>query len=185
MSLLLLVEGQSDRDVLPILVRKMLPSTRVRAIWEKRGNLMNPEKVKACIRAEKSKGTRFTKIFICVDSECTPVTVTQGTVTEREAQLAGLRPPPRYIVVDHSLEGWLLKDLGALQKVLGRKVVLPKGRASYHCRPHTCLAELFGRCHKDFLKTTHNPLIAQVADPERIAESSPTFAAFKRLVEDP
>ena len=84
-----------------------------------------------------------------------------------------------YIVVDHSLEGWLACDADALRKVLGRQAVLSiKGNPEDHQRPAELMHRIFRDNRKGFVKTVHNEKIAEFVKPQNILEKSPTFRRF-------
>ena len=63
-----------------------------------------------------------------------------------------------YIVVDHSLEGWLACDEQALRAVLGRSArIRIRGNPEDDPRPARLLERIFRANKKDFVKTVHNP----------------------------
>lgn len=190
MSLLLLTEGKGEALALRVLARKLIPASQaIHTIYLPKGNLLSsPKKVAARIRAERSKGAHTTKVLICVDSECTPVEETQHLVKQNEKEIAKLLPWAipvlRYVIVDHSLEGWLLGDLGALERVLG-SAVDPQAVAPRDCRPEKTMRQLFARQGKEFIKMRDNPRIAEAARPAELAKGSPTFRLFRRVISDP
>lgn len=123
-----------------------------------------------------------TKVLICIDSECTDVNKTsrQAQDTERQLTRALKTPLVKYVVVDHSLEGWLLRDLKAVKSILGTGAKL-KGlpNPEDECRPAELMRRLFHIYGKqDFRKTVHNKEIAKQIDVRLLESRSATFRKF-------
>lgn len=126
--------------------------------------------------------SRLTRIFIFRDSEgIDPAETFKRTRRpERKLNSTFTRPPIKYVIVDHSLEGWLACDQSAVLQVVGgsRQLYLINDPEA-HPRPARLLDRLFRANGKEFRKTTHNQAIAALVDPKVIMRKSPTF---KRLV---
>ena len=185
MSLGLLVEGKSDKDAIPKLIRKFLdPSPRIIPRTIHRGEMFNSKKVRPHLEALLKQHQDVEKIIICVDSECTDPEEIREEVSKVERELEGTDLVVKYAVVVHALEGWLATDSRALGRVLGRQVSMERNLEDV-CKPDEFLAGLFSRYGKDFQKTRHDPLIAGYADPKRMARLSPSFQRFCETLGDP
>ena len=182
MSLGIFVVGPSDRQVIPVLLGK-LGQTGIHVRLAEQDEMLNVDAMLKHIDALKRLHRDFSRILIFLDSECTDPAVTQQRTSKAEQEFVrrGITPPVTYIVVDHSLEGWLCCDINALEHVLGKDARISfRGNPENECRPAQLLDRLFeanrkGRKGK-FRKTVHNLQIAEQADPAAIAEKSPTFA---------
>lgn len=122
------------------------------------------------------------------DSECTDPEywIAKAKVVEKEFEQLGLKPPVRYVIVDHSLEGWLACDKSALRSVIGPYAKIPNRlNPAYACRPAEAMKKLFqhNKVRAPFNKVIHNPLMAESADPKVIAKESPTFAYLVDLLQ--
>lgn len=114
--------------------------------------------------------------------------MTLRRVTQLEKQVQGVvkrRVSAKYVVVDHSLEGWLLSDRNAVRKVLGPRASLPRyGNPENECRPAELLQGIFRKNNRDYIKTRDAPRLAKEASPNSILKTSSTFRAFcESLVE--
>ncbi len=72
MSIGLFVEGKSDKDTIPRLIRRFLdapPKIITRTIH--RGEMFKSEKVKPYLEALLKQHQDVEKVIVCVDSECT------------------------------------------------------------------------------------------------------------------
>jgi len=185
MSLGLFVEGKSDKDSIPQLIRKLLdPSPGIVPRTIHRGEMFNPQKVKPYLEALLKQHQDIEKVIVCVDSECTNPEEIREEASKAERTLDEMGFQVKYAVAVHALEGWLAADSRALERVLGRQVQINRNLEEV-CRPAEFLAGIFAQHGKDFRKTRHDPLIARHADPNKIAERSPSFRRFCELVRDP
>jgi len=189
MSIGLFVEGKSDKDTIPKLIRKFLdtsPKIIPRRIH--RGEMFKSEKVKLYLEALLEQHPDVAKVIVCVDSHCTDPAETRGELSKIERELNKMDLPvvPRYAVVVHSLEGWLAADTEALECVLGKGAhVRIEEDLEEVCEPAELLGDIFAQHGKKFLKTMHDPMIAEHADPRRIAKRNSSFQRFLELVKDP
>lgn len=89
------------------------------------------------------------------DSECTDPDywIAKTKKLENEFVKGGYKPPVRYVIVGHSLEGWLACDGSALQAVLGAPV-RPNAALSIaqSCRPAQAMKQFFRHNGKIFNK---------------------------------
>ncbi len=191
MSVLLLVEGQSDRAALPILARRLAGAgVGVSALPVGRGDMFSADKVAVHIRLAVGRQRRstFWKAVLCIDSECTEIDETKGridsVVADVDRRIRGVSV--RAVVVDHSLEGWLLQDRSALAQYLG----VPPTRLRYRdpeteCRPAESMRKVFRRSRKrrnSFTKTGDLPSLAELIDTQQLARLSPTFRDFRHAI---
>lgn len=186
MSIGLFVEGKSDKDTIPALIRNFLdPSPRIICRRIPRGDMFNSEKIKAYLVPLLKQHPDVTKVVVCADSECTdPAEIEEKTARiEHELERQGLAIVPRYAVVVHALEGWLAADSKALERVLGTQVRVERSLEEV-CKPAELLRDIFAQHGKSFQKTRHDPQIARYADPEEIAQRSPSFRQFCQMVKD-
>ncbi|MFQ5811628.1 MAG: DUF4276 family protein [Anaerolineae bacterium] len=188
MSIGLFVEGKSDKDTIPKLIRKFLDTPpRIIPRTIHRGEMLKSEKVKPYLEALLKQHQDVEKVIVCVDSECTDPEEIWEEVSkvERELSRMGLPVVPRYVVVVHALEGWLAADPEAVRQVLGRGAeVRIDQNLEEICRPAELLEDIFAQHGKSFQKTRHDPQIARHADPAEIARHSSSFRRFCQLVKD-
>jgi len=188
MSIALFVEGKSDKDTVPELIRKLLDiPCKIITRTIRRGEMFRSEKVRPYVEALLKQHQDVEKVIICVDSECTDPAEIQGEVSkvERELSRMGLPVVPRYVVVVHALEGWLAADPEAVRQVLGRGAeVRIDQNLEEICRPAELLEDIFARHGKSFQKARHDPQIARYADPVEIAQHSSSFRRFCQLVKN-
>ena len=183
MTLGIFVEGPSDKTTIPILIRKLGYRAGIHSRVVRQGDMLNVREMSNQIAALRASQGRLRRILVFKDSEGVDALETLRTSQSIEAQLNRLTVgiPVEYIVVDHSLEGWLACDLEALRAVLGRGALIRlRGNPENDLRPAKVLERLFSRNGKSFVKTVHNPKIAQHVMPGNIAKKSPTF---RRLAE--
>jgi hypothetical protein len=182
---LLLVEGPSDEKVLPILARRLRSGVRFTAKAVGKGDLLSAQKVEVHIRFATAHQRGIDKAVLCIDSECTPTEETRARL-DAVAREVGTRFPSiaiRGVVVDHSLEGWLLCDRQALAQFLGQaEQRLRYGNAENECRPAALMGRLFKQARRDFVKTDVLPRLAEIVDAQRISQGSPTFETFRRIL---
>lgn len=180
LSLGLFVVGQSDRDVIPLLIRKLGYRGGIRDRIIEQGEAFDAEAVSTHIRALLASHPDISKIIVCVDSECTDIEQSRkGAIsTERNLVKSRAHPPVKYVIVDHSLEGWLLQDLDAVGSVLGTRAKLSlSGNPEDECRPAELLRKLFRTySSQSFKKTVHNKKIASEMNIKVLQSRSPTFA---------
>ena len=187
MSLGIFVVGPSDKQVIPVLLRK-LGQRAIHVRLAEQDEMLDAEAMLKHIDALKSLQRRLSRILIFLDSECTDPEKTRqrASVPEQEFERLGLRPPVNYIVVDHSLEGWLCSDIDAVRSVLGRGAqVHIRGNPENNCRPAQLLERIFRANDRDFRKTVHNLKIAEKANPSVITQRSPTFAHLVQALRHP
>lgn len=185
--ILLLVEGPSDRDALPILARKIAGHS-LKALPVGKGDLFQPGKLEIHVQFARHQHPSISKVFLCVDSECTPIEDTQHRTRSLEATLAHEFPSLaiRYIIVDHSLEGWFMVDRGALRKVLGKESWLPKKISSFKgCRPARDMERIFHRNKRDFIKKRDDKRLAEEINIGHVRRMCETFQYFAQTVSDP
>ena len=188
MSLGLFVEGRSDKEAIPILIRKVLEpqGSPVKLICRNlrgKGDILKTKKIKGHLEALLEQDPEIAKVIVCVDSNCDPAGTQEKAVKiERELNEMGL--PVRYAVVVHALEGWLAADSKALAQVLGRRVQIKRNPEEI-CKPAELLEDIFARHGKNFQKVRHDSKIAEHASPRRIAERNSSFQRFLELVKDP
>ncbi len=145
------------------------------------GDMTNADKVGALIRSYCASHRDASKVLVCRDSECTPIEETKSACSTVEDALARRMPVPvSYIVVDHSIEGWLMSDPVAISRVLGTRV--PPEKLRVDCRPAEKLNRLFRANGRSFAKSQHNRQLAEAADVETISHHSPTFREFQRAL---
>ena len=123
-------------------------------------------------------------VLVLRDSEGVAPEETYDLMRPTERQLRGQFPDVglNYVVVDHSIEGWLLCDPGALREVLGAqaRINIP-GNPDQHPRPAELMKGIFRENGKDFRKTRDNPKIAEAARVDEIRTCSQTFAKLAGL----
>jgi hypothetical protein len=183
LSLATFVEGQSDKLSIPILLRKLTPIRILTPHIISAGDMLDIEEMSRHIRFLRSQKIKMVIIFR--DSECTDPAywIAKTKMLEQQFVKRGHKMPVRYVIVDHSLEGWLACDGTALQAVLGTHI-RPNATLSITraCRPAQAMKQLFKRNGKSFNKVTHNPKIAENVKPEVLIGKSPTFAYLVKLV---
>lgn len=185
MTVLLLVEGQSDKQALPVLARKLVSGVRFTAIPVGKGDLLSAQKVEVHINYAVARQRGIDKAVLCIDSECTDINETRARLDAVVREVAGRlsQIAVRAVVVDHSLEGWLLADRQALAQFLGiREEQLRYGDPENECRPANVMERIFHRARRDFVKTDALPALAGMMDAGRLAQRSPTFEAFRRAL---
>lgn len=188
MSIGLFVEGKSDKDTIPKLIRKLFdtpPKIIPRTIH--RGEMFKSEKVRPYLEALLKQHQDVEKVIVCVDSECTDPAEIQREVSKVERELSEMDLPvvPQYAVIVHALEGWLAADSGALRQILGRGAeVRIEQNLEEICRPAELLEGIFAQHGKNFLKFRDDPRLAEHVNPKEIAKHSYSFHRFCQLVRD-
>ena len=178
MTLGVFVEGQSDRTTIPILIRKIGYQAGIHRRVVRQGDMLDLTEMSNQINSLLRTQSRVRRILVMIDSEGEDPSSTERRTTNisRELNRVARPVPVDYIVVDHSLEGWLACDVEALRAVLGRNArVRIRGNPENNLRPATVLERVFRDNGRDFRKTVHNPRIAELVTIQTIAEKSPTF----------
>lgn len=182
MTLGVFVEGQSDRRTIPVLIRKVGYDAGIRVRVVRQGDMLNLGEMSAQVTTLISTQSRLNRVLVFTDSEGVDPDETLRSTESIATRLSQVRAhvPVSYIVVDHSIEGWLACDIGALRAVLGANArIRISGNPEDHPRPARLMAQIFRANGQDFKKTVHNPKIAEHVTPRNISEKSPTF---RRLV---
>ncbi|MBI4340186.1 MAG: DUF4276 family protein [Chloroflexi bacterium] len=185
MSLGVMVVGQSERDSIPIILRKLGRSEKIHMRLVPQGEMLDTENISKYIVALLAQDGKTSRILLFLDAESLDPRLLQRQCLQKENELSkiGIRVPVNYIVVDHSLEGWLACDHLAVQSVIGRGAQIKyTGNPEDHPKPAQLLRRWFRAYHKEFSKTTHDPLIAKLVDPAIIAGKSPTFAYLVNIL---
>lgn len=184
MSLGLFVEGQSDHDTLPILIRKIGYPGAVKCRVVDRGSMLSGDRMEPYVRSLLKQHPDLKCILICVDGEeSTPDQLPRRVAQPQRHLNRGSAVAVRYAIVDRALEGWLACDEEALRNVLGpRARVNVRGNPEDYPRPAELLHRVFRENQRRFIKTRHDPQIAEQVTAHVIASRSPTFAAFMRIV---
>lgn len=188
MSLGLYVEGRSDRDTIPILIKRLGYRSRIIAKSISQSELMIGDKMARHLSELLRVHSDVELVIICVDSERIDPSVTKRRSLPVEQRLnRESSVPVRYAVVDHALEGWLACDEEALRSVLGgsRARINIGGNPEDHPTPADLLERVFRENRRRFRKTRHDPEIAERASVERIAVRSPTFRRFAEILGHP
>ena len=191
MSLGLLVEGESDRAAIPILVRRLGYRHSVRASIAPRGDMLKFDKIRQSVISLIRRRSDIDLVVVCIDAETSDpnsfLAQEAMPVQRRLNRDRAIHVPVRYAVVDHALEGWLACDEDALRSVLGggRARINIQGNPDRHPNPALILDRVFMQNNRDFRKTLDNPKIAQAATPQNIAAKSPTFRRFAQLIGHP
>ena len=176
------VEGPSDRSTIPILICKLGYRSGVHARWV-RGAMLGVSEMSNQVSALLATQPGTDRILIFIDSEgVDPARTLERTHSvSNELNRIASSVPVSYIVVDHSLEGWLACEVDAVKAVLGRNATVRiRGNPEDNPRPAKVLERVFRSNGKTFKKTVDNPKIAHQVNPEVIAQKSPTF---RRLVD--
>jgi hypothetical protein len=187
LSLGIFVEGPSDRDSIPILLRK-LGQRAVHARVTGRGDMLDVATMHRHVQALRATHRGVRRVLVFLDSEGVDpeVTLREAEGPRRELLGALRRVDLDYVVVDHSLEGWLACDEEAVRSVLGRNARLrTRVNPEDHPRPAQLMEGLFRANGKQFRKTVHNRLLAERADTTVIADRSATFRRLVDLLRGP
>ena len=146
MTLGIFVEGPSDLRAIPVLIRKLGYQSRVHGRTVGQGAMLQVDKMSRHISALKSTAGRLSQILVFMDSEGVEPSETLRSTKSASKELNRLTGdvPVDYIVVDHSLEGWLACDIEALRAVLGRNArIRITGNPEDHPRPAQLLVRVF------------------------------------------
>ena len=177
------VEGPSDREPHKHLLRKLgHPSIQTRVVPQ--GNMLDTDTMQRHVQAVLHLHPEISHVLVLRDSEGVAQKETRASMRPAE-RILRVRFPDlgiNYVVVDHSIEGWLLCDQEALKAVLGpRARINVPGNPDQHPRPAELMKRIFRENDKEFRKTTHNRLIAEAARVEEIRKCSRTFAKLAGL----
>ena len=183
----LIVEGQSDRDTIPILARRLGYDARIRPRVVSRGDMLAQRAISRYLTKFLRDFRDVTLVIICLDAEReNPAQVFARTRQVERRLNESLPVPVRYAIVDHALEGWLACDENALRSVLGpRARINIRGNPENHPSPADILNRIFRDNRRKFRKTQDDPKIAQAITPQNIAVKSPTFQRFAQLLGHP
>ena len=188
MSLGLLVEGQSDRDTIPILAKRLGYDARIRARVVSRGQMLASNAISRYLTKFLGESRDVNRVIICLDAEREDPAHVLASTRQIERRLNEmLHVRVNYAIVDHALEGWLACDEKALRDVLGgsRARVNISVNPEDHHTPADLLVQVFRDNRRKFRKTRDNCRIAMHASPERIASRSPTFRKFAEILGHP
>ena len=183
----LIVEGQSDRDTIPILARRLGYVARIRPRVVSRGDMLAHRAISRYLTKFLRDFRDVDLVIICLDAERENPAQVLARARQVERRLNATLPVPvRYAIVDHALEGWLACDENALRSVLGpRARINIRGNPEDHPAPADMLNRVFRDNRRKFRKTQDDPKIAQAATPQNIAAKSPTFRRFAQLIGHP
>lgn len=126
MTLAIFVEGPSDKDAIPVLLSKFRrPSRHVRIVGS--DEMLDAAAMERHIAVLMSQHRDVSAVLVFRDSEGTDP---EQTLLACAKPLARLRERFRrlfieYIVVDHSIEGWLGADQTAVKAVIGQDARFP------------------------------------------------------------
>ena len=182
-ALAIFVEGPSDRESHKHLLRK-LGHTSIQDRVVPQGDMLNTGTMQRHIQAVLLLHQDISHVLVLRDSEGVAPEETRDWMRPAETELKRRFPGLGidYVVVDHSIEGWLLCDAEALKAVLGARARIDvPGNPDQHLRPAELLKDVFRANGKKFRKTIHNPLIAEAARVEEIRRRSQTFAELAGL----
>jgi hypothetical protein len=184
-SLGVLVVGQSERKAIPILLKKLGRTEKIHVRIVSQGEMLDSENIYNHINSLHYQDRRLMRVLIFLDAESSDPSSLQAqcSLKERELLQYDLRVQINYVVVDHSLEGWLACDYQAVQRVIGPgSRIKYRGNPEDHAKPAELLRQWFRAYGKDFRKTTHDPLLAEHADLGVIARKSPTFVYLRNTL---
>ena len=182
-ALAIFVEGKSDRESHKHLLRK-LGNASIRDHVVDQGDMLNVREMQNQIQAVLRLHPEISHVLVLRDSEGVAPEKTRDWMRPAERDLKARFPGLGidYVVVDHSIEGWLLCDAEALKSVLGAgaRINVP-GNPDQHLKPAELMKYVFRANRKEFRKTRHNAAIAEAADVETIKKCSKTFAKLAAL----
>ena len=184
MSLGIFVEGPSDKQTIPILIQKLDYRASIHTRIVPQGNMLNVSRMSKHISALIRDQAPLQRIVVFIDSEGVAPEQTMRRTQPTSRQLnRESRVPVEYVVVDHSIEGWLACDTDALRHVLGPTArIRIRGNPEENLRPARLLDRVFRDNGKDFVKTIHNKRIAEHVEAPNILVKSPTFGYLRNLL---
>jgi len=176
-SLGIFVEGESDRQTIPILIKKLGYSSAIKSRVVTQGTMLDASKMLRHVEPLLAGQSRISRIIVFRDSEgVDPKATLRRTKPVSKALSAACSVPVSYVVVDHSLEGWLACDIDALKAVLGGDAKLRiEGNPEDNLTPAKLMARIFKKNGQTYKKTVHAAKIAEAVTPRNISEKSPTF----------
>ena len=177
------VEGPSDQKPHKHFLRE-LGHTSIQARLVPQGDMLNADTMRRYIRALLVQHQEISHVLVLRDSEGVAPEKTHEWMRPVERGLRQQFPDLGidYVVVDHSIEGWLLCDAEALRAVLGpRARINVPGNPDQNPRPANLLKRIFKDNGKKFDKIRDNAAIAEAADVETIKKCSQTFARLAAL----
>ena len=181
------VEGTSDLQTIPKLIRRLGYRGGIRG-HSVRGDMLSVREMSNQIMALLSRRGRVSRVLIFIDSEgADPNQTLRGTerALPQLRRVAG-RVPVDYVVVDHSIEGWLACDTDALRAVLGQDARINiQGNPEDQPRPARSLERVFRDNGVEFKKTVHNEMIAKRVTARNILQKSPTFVRLASILGAP
>lgn len=182
-ALAIFVEGPSDREPHKYLLGK-LGHASIHDYVVRQGDMLNVREMQNQIEAVLVRHPKIRHVLVLRDLEGVAQEKTYELMRQAERELREQFPSLGidYVVVDHSIEGWLLCDTEALREVLGprARINVPPNPDQYP-RPAELIERIFKANGKTFLKTRDNPRIAKAARVEEIRERSRTFAVLAGL----
>ncbi len=190
LKIALLVDGQTDRNVIRILVEKLFatrdpkPALVFRVL--PRGDFFSAEKICAYFSPLVHEHSDLSKVVLCLDCECTPPSEIQRKLSPVQSELRRRHATltPTYCLKVHAVESWLASDRTALRGVLGQDPPqFPK--AETVCRPKALLDEVFRKAGRDFLYVRDDERLAKAVDVETVSRESASFSGFRQTIEDP
>ena len=151
-----------------------------------KGDLLSPAKVKVHINYAITRQKDTFKVVLCIDSECTDINVTKTRIEGLAREMVTLfrSLSVKAVVVDHSLEGWLLCDRQGVAEFLGITLrrLLRYGDPDQECRPADLMGKVFLRAGKDFVKAEALADLARRIDHDQLARLNPTFKEFQLAI---
>ncbi len=185
MTLGIFVEGASDKQTIPILIKKLGYTRSIHVRFVRQGQMLDFAEMSQQIAALKRLHSQVRKVLIFRDSEgANPEETfrrTEGVCAQLNQAIRGVQVA--YVIVDHSLEGWLACDAEALRQVLAPNArVNIRGNPEDLPRPATLMERIFRENGKRFVKTVHNQKISGLVNPQTILSKSPTFQRFVSIL---
>lgn len=186
-----LVVGPTEREVIPMLVHRILAGQKrnLRLVPPRvvpQGDLLNARKIKAYVEKDLLPDhPDLSKVIVCRDSECTDPRLIEKDfqAVEQELKHLGIKTPVAHCIVVHALESWLMTDTETLSSFLGtRKLRTPNPESI--CKPKDALRAIFRKARRSYNPTRDNPKIAELVDVSRMAKSNTSFARFYELLKE-
>lgn len=180
MNILILTEDAKGREPIRIIARKVLPSSiGIKVDFANKGDLLLPDKTRAKILPYLNQG--YSKIIICVDTECTKVTEADIKKAEKglfnQISISSIK----YCAVVHALESWLASDKDIIKEWLKRDFSLPQTE----CTPKNFLKNEFKKAGKEYDYIRDNTRLAEKVDIGRISKANASFKKFIQALKDP
>ena len=177
-------EGQSDKDTLPILIRKIGYQGAVRCRVVDRGSMFSAERMEPYVRSllkQHSRPEAHSGSYRWRRVHPGSVTATSGATAATPRPCRYGRGPIRDCRPRSRRLACLRRKSSAA--VLGpRARVNVRGNPEHDPQPAEILRRIFRDNGRKFITTRHHPQIAEQATPSIIARRSPTFTAFMKSV---